>query len=56
MQNRIEKIETTTFKIMSFDNFPFEEMKKIIQLLETINYKATLIGNGNIVLQKEETQ
>ena len=47
-----EEIKKNTFKIMAFNEFPYSEMKKILEKIEELNYRITLVDNGNIVCEK----
>lgn len=47
-----EEIKQTTFKINSFDEFPYDEMTRIVDSIKNLGYDASIIGNGNIVFKK----
>ena len=43
------------FKIMVEGAVPYKEMKKILNDIEKKGYKITLVDNGNIVCELEES-
>ncbi len=46
------EIKKGNLKISVFDEFDFKELAEIVKLIEARGYKATIVDNGNIVLQK----
>jgi len=48
-----EDIKSKTFKISIYDEFEYEELKKVIEAIENLNYKCKIVDNGNIVFVKK---
>lgn len=46
------EIKKGNLKISVFDEFDFAELTEIVKLIEARGYKAILVDNGNVVLQK----
>jgi len=44
-----EEIKRQTFKINSFDEFPFDKMYKVVNAITLLGYTAMFVDNGNIV-------
>ncbi|MBE3128791.1 MAG: hypothetical protein IMZ60_03830 [Actinobacteria bacterium] len=53
MENEIEQIMKGNLKIMAFPEFPYSELKPILDFIESRGYKIDFIDNGNIICQKE---
>lgn len=43
------------FKIMVEGTYPYKEMKKVLDSLVKRGYEITLVDNGNIVCELEES-
>jgi len=49
-----EEIKRQTFKINSFDEFPFCKMDKIVNAITLLGYTAVFSDNGNIIFTEIE--
>ena len=43
-------------KLSVFNSFPYEELKKICDLICNLGYECEFVDNGNIVFQKKEVK
>lgn len=49
-----KKIMEGNIKLTVFDSFPYSELKKVIEAIESLGYDCEFAENGNIVFQKKE--
>ena len=47
-----EEVKERTFKINSFKEFPYYKMTEIVEAIENLGYKSTIVDNGNIVFEE----
>lgn len=47
-----ENIKKGNIKLTVFNEFPFDELKKICEAIQKLEYDCTLAENGNIIFQK----
>ena len=47
-----EEIKKGNLKMMAFPEFPYTELKPILDFIESRGFKIDFIDNGNIVCQK----
>lgn len=48
-----ENIKRGNLKITAFPEFPYSELKPILDFIESRGYEINFIDNGNIVCQKK---
>lgn len=56
LDNKLLKIYKGNIKLTVFKEFPYEEMKKIIEAICLLGYECVFVDNGNIVFDKKEVK
>jgi hypothetical protein len=49
-----ETIKRGNIKLSVFNEFPFDELKPIIEFIQSRGFECLFCDNGNIVFQKKE--
>ncbi len=52
----IDKIMKGNIKLSIFNEFPYEEYKKVCDAICDLGYSCKLVDNGNTVFQKKEKE
>ena len=48
-----EEIKKGNLKLTAFDEFAYEDLKKVCDAICNLGYECTFVNNGNIVFQKK---
>lgn len=51
-KEKAKEVMKGNLKLHAFPEFPYEELKPILEFIEKQGFKITFIDNGNIVCQK----